>query len=124
MSHVIMIALPCWYFELSPLNELYSGKLVHLITLIPFEIFGMHVMYIRSRLNVECKNCSSPLLHFELSPLNQLNRGKFVRSITLIPFEMFDDKCYTYISGPEAVSRARMVAPPCCPFELSPLNLL
>ena len=84
----------------------------------------MHVMYIRSRLYVECKNCSSPLLHFELSPLNELYRGKFVRSITLIPFEMFDDNWYTYISGQEAVSRARMVAPPCCPFELSPLNLL
>ena len=26
-------------FELSPLNELYRGKLVHTITLIPFEIF-------------------------------------------------------------------------------------
>ena len=29
----------CWPFELSPLNELYSGKLVRSITLIPFVIF-------------------------------------------------------------------------------------
>ena len=35
-----MIALPYWPFELSPLNELYRGKLVGLlITLISFEIF-------------------------------------------------------------------------------------
>ena len=32
----IMVALPCCPFELSPLNELYRGKLVHSITLIPF----------------------------------------------------------------------------------------
>ena len=117
MSHVIMIALPCLYFELSPLNELYCGKLARLITLIPFEIFGMHVMYIS-----ECKNCSSPWLHVKLSPLNELYRGKFVRSITLISFEMVDDNWYTYtcISGQEAVSRARMVAPPCCPFNYLP----
>ena len=28
------------------------------------------------------------------------------------------------ISGQVGVSRARMVAPPCCPFKLSLLNLL
>ena len=30
---------PCCPFELSPLHELYNGKLVHLIPLIPYEIF-------------------------------------------------------------------------------------
>ena len=34
-----MVAFPCWHFELSPLNELYRGKLVGSIMLIPFEIF-------------------------------------------------------------------------------------
>ena len=34
-----MVALPFWPFELSSLNELYRGKLVRSITLIPFEIF-------------------------------------------------------------------------------------
>ena len=39
MSHVIKVATPCFPFELSPLNELKSGKLVHPITLLlPFEI--------------------------------------------------------------------------------------
>ena len=34
-----MVALPCWPFELSFLNELYRGMFVGSITLIPFEIF-------------------------------------------------------------------------------------
>ena len=38
-SHSRMVALLCWSFGLSPLNELYSGKLVRSITLIHFEIF-------------------------------------------------------------------------------------
>ena len=33
MSHARRVALPCWPFELSPLNEFYRGKLVHSITL-------------------------------------------------------------------------------------------
>ena len=37
--HAKMVALPCCPFELSPLNELKNGKLVHSITLIAFEIF-------------------------------------------------------------------------------------
>ena len=42
MSHarIIIIALPCWSFELSPLNNLYREKLVHSLTLIPFELFN------------------------------------------------------------------------------------
>ena len=39
MLHARMVALPCLPFELSPLNELYMGKLVRSITLIPFVIF-------------------------------------------------------------------------------------
>ena len=39
MSHARMVALPYWPFELCRLNELYRGKLVCSITLIPFEIF-------------------------------------------------------------------------------------
>ena len=39
MSGARMVGLPSGPFELSPLNELYRAKLVHSITLIPFEIF-------------------------------------------------------------------------------------
>ena len=39
MLCAIMVALPCWPFELSPLNELYRGKLVPSVTLKPYEIF-------------------------------------------------------------------------------------
>ena len=39
VSRLQIVASPCCPFELSPLNLLKSGKLVHLITLIPFEIF-------------------------------------------------------------------------------------
>ena len=61
--------------------------------------------------------------HFELSPLNELYRGKLVHSI--YPSRCFDDiNWYTYISGQDGVSHSRLVAPSCCPFELSPLNEL
>ena len=36
----------------------------------------------------------------------------------------FDFIWYTYISGEDSVSHARMVAPSSCPFELSPLDKL
>ena len=39
MSHAIMVVPHSWPFELSPLNELYMGKLVRFITPIPFAIF-------------------------------------------------------------------------------------
>ena len=67
-----------------------------------------------------------PCCPFELSPLNELYRGKLVHSITLIGFETryFDDIWCTYISGQDDVWRAKMVAPPCYPFEFSPLNEL
>ena len=39
MSHARMVAPSFCPFELSPLNALYSGKLVRSITLIPYEIF-------------------------------------------------------------------------------------
>ena len=35
---------------------------------------------------------------------------------------MIFDIWHTCISGQDGVSHARMVAPLCCPFELSPLN--
>ena len=34
-----VFALSCWPFELSPLKDLYRGKLMRPITLIPIEIF-------------------------------------------------------------------------------------
>ena len=40
MSCARMVALLCCTFELSPLNELYSGKLVRSKPLEPFEIVG------------------------------------------------------------------------------------
>ena len=38
MSRAKMVALPFWPFDSYSLNELYRGKLVRSITLIPFEI--------------------------------------------------------------------------------------
>ena len=38
VSCAIRAALPCWPFELSPLNVLYRGTLMCSITLVPFEI--------------------------------------------------------------------------------------
>ena len=52
-----MVALPCWPFELSLLNELYKGKLVRSITFIPFEIFliifGRHVYRVKTVCRVQ-----------------------------------------------------------------------
>ena len=44
----------------------------------------------------------------------------------LYPLRNFDDVWYanTSISGQGGLLHARMVAHPCCPFELSPLNEL
>ena len=39
VCHFNTVAPPCCPLELSLLNELYRGKLVRSITLIPFEIF-------------------------------------------------------------------------------------
>ena len=47
-----------------------------------------------------------------------------MHSITLIPCEIFYDIWYTYMSGQDNVTHAIMVALPCCPFGLSPLNEL
>ena len=38
-----MVALPCSLLELSPLNEILSGNLVHSIALIPFETFQLYL---------------------------------------------------------------------------------
>ena len=53
MSHARMVALPCWPFELSPLNELYREKLVRLITHIPIEIFGIHIHQVKRVCHVQ-----------------------------------------------------------------------
>ena len=66
----------------------------------------------------------SSLLAFELLPLNELYWGKLVRLITLLPLRYFDDIWYTCISDQDSLSHARMVAPLCWHFELSPLNEL
>ena len=91
MSQSRMVDLPCWPFELSPLNELYKGKLVRSKTHIPFEIFD-DIWYTCisgqddvSRARVVALLCWP----FELSPLDELYRGKLVRYITLIPSEIF-----------------------------------
>ena len=81
----------CWPFELSPLNELYMGKLnCASITLVSFEIFWWHsgYMYIRSRRCVMCNKGCSPLL------ANALYRGTLVRSINLVPFKI----CWWYLA--------------------------
>ena len=72
-------------FELSPLNELYRGTLVRLITLLPFEYFD-DIWYtcISGQDGVSrARMIAFPCFHFELSPLNDFYRGKLVRSITL-----------------------------------------
>ena len=58
-----MVALPCWPFELPPLNGLYRVKLVRSIPLIPFKI-GIHIYHI------SVKIVASPCCPFEFSPLN------------------------------------------------------
>ena len=64
-----------------------------------------------------------PLAVFlNLSQLSEPYRGKLVRQISIIPFEIFNDIWYTYISGEDGVSYARMDAPPSYAFQLSPLN--
>ena len=80
----------CWPFELSPLSELYRGKLVRSITLKPFEFFWWYLVYIyiRSRWCGACKNGCSPCCPFEVFSLNELYRGQLVHSITIIPFDI------------------------------------
>ena len=57
MSRTGIIALTCWPFEISPLNELYMGKLVRSITALPFEIFlikfGKHVYQVKTVCHVQ-----------------------------------------------------------------------
>ena len=55
--HSRIVVLPCWTYKLSPLNELYRRKLVHSITLIPFEIFlwSLVDIYIRWKRNLKVK---------------------------------------------------------------------
>ena len=70
-----MVAPPCRPFELSPLNELYRGKLVRSITLRLFEIFmifGRRICQVKTR----ARMVAPPWYPFELSPLNELYRGK------------------------------------------------
>ena len=82
MSCAIMVALPCWPFDVSPLNELYRRKLERSITLIPFEIiFGRQVYQVNARM------VALPCWPIDLSPLNELYRGHLIRSIALIPQE-------------------------------------
>ena len=47
MSRARMVALPCWPFGLSPLNELDRGKLVRSITLI-LMTFGKHIFQVKT----------------------------------------------------------------------------
>ena len=44
--------------------------------------------------------------------------------LLLYPLSHFNDIWYTYISGENGMSHARMVAPLSCPSDLSPLNKL
>ena len=70
-----MVALPCWPFQLSPLKELYWGKLLSSITLIPFEIiliiFGRHVYQVKTVCRVnEWLLSLAGLLSYIVYPLN------------------------------------------------------
>ena len=99
---------------------------MHSITYIHFEIliFGIHVKQVKTL----CHMQEWLLLFwpFELSPLIEFYRGQLVRFITFIFFEIFG--CYfidiLHVSDQDGVSSLRVIAPPCCTFELSPLNLL
>ena len=54
VSRARMGALPCWPFELSPLNELYRGNRVRSITLVPFEmIIGIHIYQVKRLCHVQ-----------------------------------------------------------------------
>ena len=136
MLHEKMVALPCWPFELSPLNELYMGKLVRSIPLIPYEIFD-DILY-------TCISGQDSVSHarmialsywlFESSPLNEFYRGKLyqqgstawspsvqrqnlVLSISLI-LRYFDNISKACISGQDSVSHAKVVALPCWQWAL------
>ena len=116
-------ALLCWPFELPPLNELYRGKLVLSIILIPFEIFRCSVyMFIRSRRCVTFKNGCFPMLAFWVSSLNEFYTGKLVRSIMLLPFEIFLCKLiYIYIRSRQCVTY-KSGCSPLLPFRVISLE--
>ena len=93
VSSARMVAIPSCLFKLSSLNEMYRGKLVRSITLIPFEIFDdiwYTYIYISGQGGVlRAKMVALPYFLFELSPLNELFREKLLRPITLKPFEIY-----------------------------------
>ena len=125
MSRSKMDAPPCCPFGIFSLESNLEWKACTFNNLYPRDIlmiFGVHI-YIRSRWCVAFQNGCFRLLPFELSPMNELYRGKLVRSITLIPLEIFDDIWYAFILGQDDMSHARMVAPPCYPFQLSSYEL-
>ena len=86
-----MVALTCWPFELTPLNEFYRGSMCYQYLLYPLRYFD-DIWYtcISGQDGVSRSRMVALLcLAFELSFLNELYRGKPVRSITLISFEIF-----------------------------------
>ena len=66
------------FFELSPLNELYRGKLVRSITLISFEIFLLYICIIGQGGVLHSRIVVLPCWTYKLSPLNELYRRKLV----------------------------------------------
>ena len=68
MSCAKMVALRCWPFELSSLNELYRGKLVRSITHTLCDILMIFCLNV-----YHCARMGAlPCWPFELSPLNEL----------------------------------------------------
>ena len=56
--------------------------------------------------------------------MNKLLEWKACALYNSYCWRYLDEFWYTYISGQDNVLRAGMVAPPCYPFKLSPLNEL
>ena len=85
---------PCCPFELSCLNELYMGKLVHSITHLPFEIFWWYLVYIcQAKTMCSVQEWLLPLATFwaisiewtvsrKASELNNCHHSKFTCSDT------------------------------------------
>ena len=118
-----MVDLPCWPFELFPLNELYWGKLVRSITLIPLEIFWLVYMYIRSQDGVQRARMCALSWPFELSPLDELYREKLVHPIFLVSYTLWY-LVYMYVRSRGCVTSKNVCSPNCYPFELTLLNEL
>ena len=91
--------------------SIHRQKLVHLFTLIPFEIVCLYLVcvYIRSRRRVACNNGCSPLLEYWVISLEWTLKVK--ACALLYPLRYFDHIWYTYISCQDDVCMQEWLPP-------------